>query len=62
MAVYYIKDYIEFTTKELDKAKREWRNGEGWDDEEYQRVEFLEKTLKYLNDMLEHGQIFYTDF
>ena len=27
MAVYYIKDYIEFTQKELDKAKKEWTNG-----------------------------------
>ena len=46
MAVYYLRDYIDFTAKELEKAKKEWRNGEGWDDDEYQRVEFLEKTLK----------------
>jgi len=62
MAVYYIKDYIAFTQKELEKAKKEWRNGKEWDDEEYERIGFLENTIKYLNQMLEHGEIFYTDF
>lgn len=62
MAVYYIKDYIAFTQRELEKAKKDWRNGKDWDDEEYQRIEFLEKTLKSLTQMLEHGEIFYTDF
>jgi hypothetical protein len=62
MAVYYIKDYIAFTQKELERAKKDWRNGKDWDDEEYQRIEFLEKTLKSLTQMLEHGEIFYTDF
>jgi hypothetical protein len=62
MAVYYIKDYIAFTQRELEKAKKDWRNGKDWDEEEYQRIEFLEKTLKSLTQMLEHGEIFYTDF
>lgn len=62
MAVYYIKDYIAFTQRELERAKKDWRNGKDWDDEEYQRIEFLEKTLKSLTQMLEHGEIFYTDF
>ena len=62
MAVYYIKDYIAITQKELEKAKKEWRNGKEWDDEEYERIGFLENTIKYLNQMLEHGEIFYTDF
>lgn len=62
MAVYYLRDYIDFTAKELEKAKKEWRNGEGWDDEQYERIGFLENTIKYLNQMLEHGEIFYTDF
>ena len=62
MAVYYIKDYIAFTQRELERAKKDWRNGKDWDEEEYQRIEFLEKTLKSLTQMLEHGEIFYTDF
>ena len=62
MAVYYLRDYIDFTAKELEKAKKEWRNGEGWDDEEYERIEFLEQSLKNLIEMREHGRIFYTDF
>lgn len=62
MSVYYIKDYIVWITKEIDKAKKDWRNGEGWDEEEYKRIEFLEDTRKYLIQMKEHGEIFYTDF
>lgn len=62
MAVYYLSDYIKFTQEKLEEAKKNWRNGEGWDDEEYQRVEFLEQTLKHLIQMREHGEIFYTDF
>lgn len=62
MAVYYIKDYIAFTQRELERAKKDWRNGKDWDEEEYERIEFLEKTLKSLTQMLEHGEIFYTDF
>jgi len=62
MSVYYIKDYIEFSLKELEKAKKEWRNGEDWDDEKYNRIEFLQKTIKELTEMRKHGRIFYTDF
>jgi hypothetical protein len=62
MAVYYLSDYIKFTQEKLEEAKKNWRNGEGWDDEEYERVEFLEQTLKHLIQMREHGNIFYTDF
>jgi hypothetical protein len=62
MAVYYLSDYIKFTQEKLDEAKKNWRNGEEWDDEEYERVEFLEQTLKHLVEMREHGEIFYTDF
>jgi len=62
MAVYYIQEYIAFTQRELERAKKDWRNGKDWDEEEYERIEFLEKTLKSLTKMLEHGEIFYTDF
>ena len=62
MAVYYIQEYIAFTQRELERAKKDWRNGKDWDEEEYERIEFLEKTLKSLTKMLEHGGIFYTDF
>ena len=62
MAVYYLDEYINFTQKKIDEAKKEWRNGEGWDDEEYERIEFLEKTLEHLIEMRKHGKIFYTDF
>jgi len=62
MAVYYLSDYIKFTQEKLEEAKKNWTNGEGWDDEEYERVEFLEQTLKHLIQMREHGEIFYTDF
>ena len=62
MAVYYLADYIKFTQEKIEEAKKNWRNGEGWDDEKYERIGFLENTIKYLNQMLEHGEIFYTDF
>ena len=62
MAVYYLSDYIKFTQEKIEEAKKNWRNGEGWDDEEYERIEVLEKTLKHLIQMREHGEIFYTDF
>ena len=62
MAVYYLADYIKFTQEKIEEAKKNWRNGEGWDDEEYERIEFLEKTLQHLIQMRKHGEIFYTDF
>jgi len=62
MAVYYLDEYIKFTQDKLEEAKKNWRNGEGWDDEEYERIEFLEQSLKNLIEMREHGRIFYTDF
>ena len=62
MAVYYLKEYIEFTKKEVDEAKMKWINGENWDEKEYERLKFLEDSLKYLIQMREHGEIFYTDF
>jgi hypothetical protein len=62
MAVYYLAEYIKYTKDKIEEAKKNWRNGEGWDDEEYERLEFLEQTLKHLIQMREHGEIFYTDF
>jgi hypothetical protein len=62
MAVYYLAEYIKYTQDKIEEAKKNWRNGEGWDDEEYERLEFLEQTLKHLIQMREHGEIFYTDF
>jgi hypothetical protein len=62
MAVYYLAEYIKFTQEKLEEAKKNWRNGEGWDDEEYERVEFLEQSLKNLIEMRKHGRLFYTDF
>jgi hypothetical protein len=62
MAVYYLDEYIKFTQDKLEEAKKNWRNGEGWDDEEYERVEFLEQSLKNLIEMRKHGRLFYTDF
>jgi hypothetical protein len=62
MAVYYLDEYIKFTQEKLEEAKKNWRNGEGWDDEEYERVEFLEQSLKNLIEMRKHGRLFYTDF
>jgi hypothetical protein len=62
MAVYYLAEYIKFTQEKLEEAKKNWRNGEVWDDEEYERVEFLEQSLKNLIEMRKHGRLFYTDF
>lgn len=62
MAVYYLAEYIKFTQEKLEEAKKNWKNGEGWDDEEYERVEFLEQSLKNLIEMRKHGRLFYTDF
>ena len=62
MAVYYLDEYIKFTQDKLEEAKKNWRNGEVWDDEEYERVEFLEQSLKNLIEMRKHGRLFYTDF
>ena len=62
MAVYYLKEYIEYTKKQVDEAKMKWINGEGWNDKEYERLKFLEDSLKYLIEMRKHGEIFYTDF
>jgi hypothetical protein len=62
MAVYYLDEYIKFTQEKLEEAKKNWKNGEGWDDEEYERVEFLEQSLKNLIEMRKHGRLFYTDF
>ena len=62
MAVYYLKEYIEYTKKQVDEAKMKWINGENWDEKEYERLKFLEDSLKYLIQMREHGEIFYTDF
>jgi hypothetical protein len=62
MAVYYLAEYIKYTQDKIEEAKKNWRNGEGWNDEEYERLEFLEQTLKHLIQMREHGEIFYTDF
>jgi len=62
MAVYYLKEYIEYTKKKVDEAKMKWVNGENWDDKEYERLKFLEDSLKYLIEMRKHGEIFYTDF
>jgi len=62
MAVYYLAEYIKYTQDKIEEAKKNWRNGEGWDDEEYERLEFLEQTLKHLIQMRKHGEIFYTDF
>ena len=62
MAVYYLKEYIEYTKKQVDEAKMKWVNGENWDDKEYERLKFLEDSLKYLIEMRKHGEIFYTDF
>jgi len=52
----------ELEKQKIEEAKKNWRNGEGWNDEEYERLEFLEQTLKHLIQMREHGEIFYTDF
>jgi len=62
MAVYYLKEYIEYTKKKVDEAKMKWVNGENWDEKEYERLKFLEDSLKYLIEMRKHGEIFYTDF
>jgi hypothetical protein len=62
MAVYYLDEYIKFAQDKLEEAKKNWKNGEGWDDEEYERVEFLEQSLKNLIEMRKHGRLFYTDF
>lgn len=62
MAVYYLKEYIEYTKKQVDEAKMKWVNGENWDEKEYERLKFLEDSLKYLIEMRKHGEIFYTDF
>jgi hypothetical protein len=62
MAVYYLDEYIKFAQEKLEEAKKNWRNGEVWDDEEYERVEFLEQSLKNLIEMRKHGRLFYTDF
>jgi len=62
MVVYYLKEYIEYTKKKVDEAKMKWVNGENWDDKEYERLKFLEDSLKYLIEMRKHGEIFYTDF
>ena len=62
MAVYYLAEYIKFTQEKLEEVKKNWRNGEVWDDEEYERVEFLEQSLKNLIEMRKHGRLFYTDF
>ena len=39
-----------------------WINGDDWDDEEYEKLKFLEASLDHLADMKKHGQVFYTDF
>jgi hypothetical protein len=62
MAVYYLDEYIKFAQEKLEEAKKNWKNGEVWDDEEYERVEFLEQSLKNLIEMRKHGRLFYTDF
>lgn len=62
MAVYYLKEYIEYTKKKVDEAKMKWVNGENWDEKEYERLKFLEDSLTYLIEMRKHGEIFYTDF
>ena len=62
MAVYYLKEYIEYTKKQVDEAKMKWVNGENWDEKEYERLKFLEDSLTYLIEMRKHGEIFYTDF
>ena len=62
MAVYYLKEYIEYTKKKVDEAKMKWVNGENWDEKEYERLKFVEDSLTYLIEMRKHGEIFYTDF
>ena len=62
MAVYYIDEYIEYAKEKTKEAKMKWINGDEWNDEEYEKLKFLEASLEYLVEMKKHGQVFYTDF
>ena len=62
MAVYYIEEYIEYAKEKAREAKMKWINGDDWNDEEYEKLKFLEASLDHLADMKKHGQVFYTDF
>ena len=62
MAVYYLDEYIEATKLMVKEAKMKWINGVNWDDEQYEKLKFLEKSIDALIEMRKHGQVFYTDF
>ena len=62
MAVYYLDEYIEATKLMVKEAKMKWINGVDWDDEQYEKLKFLEKNIDALIEMRKHGQVFYTDF
>ena len=62
MAVYYIDEYIQFAKEKADEAKKKWVNGDEWNDDEYEKLQFLEASVEALIEMRKHGQLFYTDF
>ena len=53
MAVYYIDEYIEYAKEKAREAKMKWINGDDWNDEEYEKLKFLEASLEHLADMKE---------